>query len=1340
MKHLRLLVALLSLIIWGGNLYAQTDVTTTYITNASFESDGSITASNGALTLTGWTQSDPGGSFNNTGCYNASANPPTQGTITVAPSAGDYYLFFRHGWNGNGANYTITSSTSTTLPAGAYTLSIDYKMVEGYDDTQKNTTSVTIAAVSGENTLGSDKGTTKTNVSGGNAYTYLKTADWSTASANFTLEEAIENVQFVITMFAGGQRRSDFVIDNVRLLFTEFIDPTEISLSATPLSMLPTAKETLTATLTPEDANHNTAITWTSSNESVATVADGVVTAVAAGTATITATTANGKEATCEVTVNEAPLANGDYYIMNVATNKYLGGANSWGTQASLIEHGIPFTATLANGFYTLDSHTYNKENEHFLTGKYVDGVSTNIYIVSMGDGKYSISTADGSAFLTANNENTVVANTATDATSELAQWKFVTKADRDALLKSATDANPADATYHIKEANISRNLRVSYGLSGWTGDFAYGQDNEEGRPNYCAERYKNVTDVYQTIESIPNGKYTVSVQGFFRQESGDAVSYLYANDESVALDQIQAGGINSMSAASVAFTNGEYKKQLVVYVTNGTLKVGIKCDAATNWTIWDNFELYYHGPSIGGEAVELADPMEAGKWYYFDLDFDGTYNLTATTLSDIVYTNDGTVLIENEGTVTTKFAGAENQQLTAGRYYVKSSSEQTFTIAPASYDYNLGEAVLSTADGGYTQSSTFTVTFPNAVTNDPEGALALVENSKATVNGAEVALTAAENGFTFELGTFAANTDFAIVIPAAVYGYADHSMNEAINITIHTPAVLDGFYFLRTSAGKYVARGGDYNSRAVVDEFGLPLSVATDASGITQFTYVDNGGKLFLNEQGNAYTDNSTDPNWIFEATEGGYYIVHADGTYANNKLNVWSGDNKSLFATGTEGTVFVIEPVSEHNTYMEALKDAQAAAAAAALGNEEITTKAALATWLDANYAATPVTVAEVAFTEKWNGAASAEWGAGKNMYTATVTNLPAGLYKLAVNAYYRINGSATAAEGARANVYLYGNDVKTQLYSIHDFPASEPWVSGNDQQDSYGYYPNNPTGGTAALSAGNYLNELYVYVSDGTLTYGIHQPSRFSNEQWLAFQNFTLTRYDKNVTIDEADYVDEAYTPVDEYASVTFKRTLVEGWNGLVLPFDMTVEDAMDKFNATAVKDFESVSYDAEKGATLNFVDATEIKAGKPFMLKAAAGTEYTFDGVQLKSDALQTISQENEDGSVKYTMTGTYQKVDLTNVNFVLIQGDKYYQHNTNKASSAKAFRAYFVNKSTGEAASKGINFNFGDETNGISLIEDAQNSKNGNIYNLQGQKVNHAQKGVYIVNGKKVVVK
>ena len=79
---------------------------------------------------------------------------------------------------------------------------------------------------------------------------------------------------------------------------------------------------TLTATVAPDNAT-NKAVTWTSSNPSVATVENGVVTALARGTAVITATAADGSgaSASCTVTVSSyLPPANPNYRITVEAT------------------------------------------------------------------------------------------------------------------------------------------------------------------------------------------------------------------------------------------------------------------------------------------------------------------------------------------------------------------------------------------------------------------------------------------------------------------------------------------------------------------------------------------------------------------------------------------------------------------------------------------------------------------------------------------------------------------------------------------------------------------------------------------------------------------------------------------------------------------------------------------------------------------------------------------------------------------------------------------------------------------------------------------------------------
>lgn len=85
----------------------------------------------------------------------------------------------------------------------------------------------------------------------------------------------------------------------------ETVKVTGITLNKTEVTINEGEKTTLTATVSPSDATTKN-VTWVSDNETVATVADGVVSALSAGSATITATTVDGGfTASCVVTVNE---------------------------------------------------------------------------------------------------------------------------------------------------------------------------------------------------------------------------------------------------------------------------------------------------------------------------------------------------------------------------------------------------------------------------------------------------------------------------------------------------------------------------------------------------------------------------------------------------------------------------------------------------------------------------------------------------------------------------------------------------------------------------------------------------------------------------------------------------------------------------------------------------------------------------------------------------------------------------------------------------------------------------------------------------------------------------
>jgi len=87
------------------------------------------------------------------------------------------------------------------------------------------------------------------------------------------------------------------------IIGTKDVPVSGVTLNKSSISLTVGGTETLTATVSPSDAT-NKAVGWSSSNSNVATVTNGTVTAVSAGSAIITVTTADGgKTAQCNVTV-----------------------------------------------------------------------------------------------------------------------------------------------------------------------------------------------------------------------------------------------------------------------------------------------------------------------------------------------------------------------------------------------------------------------------------------------------------------------------------------------------------------------------------------------------------------------------------------------------------------------------------------------------------------------------------------------------------------------------------------------------------------------------------------------------------------------------------------------------------------------------------------------------------------------------------------------------------------------------------------------------------------------------------------------------------------------------
>lgn len=227
-------------------------------------------------------------------------------------------------------------------------------------------------------------------------------------------------------------------------------------------------------------------------------------------------------------------------------------------------------------------------------------------------------------------------------------------------------------------------------------------------------------------------------------------------------------------------------------------------------------------------------------------------------------------------------------------------------------------------------------------------------------------------------------------------------------------------------------------------------------------------------------------------------------------------------------------------------------------------------------------------------------------------------------------------------------------------------------------------------------------------------------------------------KDYTLDENSVnTIEAY----ENANVTLKRTFYKDgeWNTLCLPF--AVADAKTAFDGAELREVDT---EKSNGNTIVFKEATAIEAGKPYLIKWANSSteavdfEKKFEGVTLVATATPVVVKE---GGISFN--GFYKMTAASELGGASVAaigaGNKLFKVTEGKM---KGFRAAFVLSSGVQQAA--INVVIDGTATGIEdLVIDGVKA-NGRVYNLNGQYIgnslNGLQPGLYIQNGKKVVVK
>lgn len=251
--------------------------------------------------------------------------------------------------------------------------------------------------------------------------------------------------------------------------------------------------------------------------------------------------------------------------------------------------------------------------------------------------------------------------------------------------------------------------------------------------------------------------------------------------------------------------------------------------------------------------------------------------------------------------------------------------------------------------------------------------------------------------------------------------------------------------------------------------------------------------------------------------------------------------------------------------------------------------------------------------------------------------------------------------------------------------------------------------------------------------------------SNGENLADVEFAIQIIEFRTILDEnATTSPEAAANAD----VLLKRTINAGeWSTICLPFTATGEQVKSAWgNDVQLANFTKWNSEEDDGAivaiNVNFTSASAndgIEANTPMLIKVnKTSTSATFDGVTLEPEETPTV-QVGKKASERGYFYGTYAVMQVPEENLFL-SGNKFWYSTGN--TTIKGYRGYFEFRDVldayydGEASVK-VNIFIDDTETGIESLSNSP-LKGENIYNLAGQRVNKAQKGIYIENGKKVL--
>ena len=354
-----------------------------------------------------------------------------------------------------------------------------------------------------------------------------------------------------------------------------------------------------------------------------------------------------------------------------------------------------------------------------------------------------------------------------------------------------------------------------------------------------------------------------------------------------------------------------------------------------------------------------------------------------------------------------------------------------------------------------------------------------------------------------------------------------------------------------------------------------------------------------------------------------------------------------------------------------------------------------------------------------------------------TYTITGLEAGNYKFQfMNEDYKLDDfeGFKLTPAAEHEAVVKEKTIPTTGNQYVEYTASvNVKVTGtNDEHVTVKFFIGNTQYGESVVKNIN---------SDATETFEVTftPNAAVSGDAYFTIESENIAAFESDkvaVTIAAALVLDETVDPgvltSGSKPSMVVKYNAKNGWNTICMPFVLTT-DILNSIFGTGWKAYEFKSYSE---GTLGFSSTTTFYAGYPYIVyieTAAVNAE----GIKLFNKEIgysATTAKSDTHGGA--TFQGTYAPVAAPGMEgkWGVTPAGKIAKGTAR--ASIKGFRAYFDLPASASAPS----ISFEDAATGIKTVITADElNQNGEVYNLNGQKVQNAHKGLYIVNGRKVVV-